>query len=338
MMTKMMTNNDLFRQLELQEYTNIFFDEPTHKYTDNCGNVYKSVTTVIHDYVPVFDARKHARTQSIKTGESVESILAKWKHINKEAVNKGNLKHNELENYVKFTSKFYNAVKYIQTNDGRLRCFSIKDLLDANDVGEMNIGDFEEKLNGQYPVILKTIKYYVDKGYKIYSEINVFNPLFLISGTIDILLVKGDEFVIIDWKTNRKEILFKSGYYKKDRDGIVTNIWIPSKSYLLYPLDYIEDCNGNHYTLQLSMYALLVSLFGYTCRGLILFHIRDSYLLNKYGMPVVDSNGVYIKDDNKPVTVQGHKITNTEDDIKKLLTYHYNKTKSTINQQIYLSL
>lgn len=41
--------------------TKLFFDEPTHKYTDSCGNSYKSVTTLIHDYVPKFETDYWAR-------------------------------------------------------------------------------------------------------------------------------------------------------------------------------------------------------------------------------------------------------------------------------------
>lgn len=334
----MMMMSDLFRPLTIDDHTNIYFDEPTHKYTDNCGNVYKSVTTVIHDFVPPFDAQKHARIESTKTGESVTSILNKWKHINKSSTTKGTATHNELESHVKFTSKFSNAIKYIRTDDNRLRCFSIKDINLDNSIGVMSLSDFEERLNGKYPLIFRAISYYVSQGFRIYSEINVFNPLFLISGTIDILLVRGNEFVIIDWKTNRNDIPFKSGYYKKDKDGVVTSQWVDKKSYLLYPIDTLEDCNGVHYGLQLSEYALLVSLFGYTCKDLILFHIRDSYVLNKYGMPLKDPNGMYITDDTKDQVIKPYKIHNYDREIRKLITYYYNKNKPSINNQIFLEL
>jgi hypothetical protein len=330
-------DNNLFRLLGDKDYRNIFFDEPTHKYTDNMGNTYRSVTTVIHDYVPVFDKRYWATYESRKTGESVSSILSKWESINKHSVNKGNKKHNELENHVKFTSKFSNAIKYINI-DNKLRCFSIKDILLDTTIGEMSISEFELRLNGKYPLILKTIKYYIDKGYRIYSEINVYNPNYLVSGTIDILLVKGNEFIIIDWKTNRKPILFNSGYYKKDKNGIVTSNFVLKKAFMSYPLDYIEDCNGNHYSLQLSLYALMVSAFGYKCNGLILFHINDLYVLNKYGMPAIDENGLYIKDERNIEIVTPHIISNMVTESKKAITYYYNKNKESISNQIKLEL
>ena len=41
--------------------TKLYFDEPTHKYTDNCGNSYISATTIIHSYVPKFDSNYWAK-------------------------------------------------------------------------------------------------------------------------------------------------------------------------------------------------------------------------------------------------------------------------------------
>ena len=37
------------------ELRQISFNEELHRYTDEYHNEYKSVTTVIHDYVPAFD-------------------------------------------------------------------------------------------------------------------------------------------------------------------------------------------------------------------------------------------------------------------------------------------
>ena len=41
--------------------TKLYFDEPTHKYTDDCGNSYISATTIIHSYVPKFDSNYWAK-------------------------------------------------------------------------------------------------------------------------------------------------------------------------------------------------------------------------------------------------------------------------------------
>ena len=49
----------------------------------------------------------------------------------------------------------------------------------------------------------------VSMGFEIYAEIGVYHPEYLISGLVDILFVKGDEFFILDWKTNKAPIRFE---------------------------------------------------------------------------------------------------------------------------------
>ena len=40
---------------ELYKSVRLYFDEPTHHYTDSLGNDYISTTTILHTYVPTFD-------------------------------------------------------------------------------------------------------------------------------------------------------------------------------------------------------------------------------------------------------------------------------------------
>jgi hypothetical protein len=299
----------------------IFFDEAKHKYTDQYGNVYTSVTTGIHKFVPAFKKEYWAKRKAAELGTSEQSIKRQWTDINKNSLNIGNSKHNKLESAIKSTSKFSKAVNIITINNIQ-RCYSISDLRDNKDIGEMSLDAFYNKIGKKYPIIFKAIKYYVDLGFKIFSEINVYDPINLISGTIDVLLVKDDMFVIIDWKTNRNEIKFESGYYKKDKStNELTDIWVPVKRYLHYPIDNLEDCNGTHYSLQLSMYGNMVEQFGYRNIGMILFHIRDAFELNRYGQPKKDKNGIYIIDKTKPEQVNYHIIKYLKEDVEKIRSY-----------------
>ena len=308
----------------------IFFNEPKHTYCDEYGNFYTSVTTGIHKFVVPFEKTKWARIKAAEKNTSEESIKAQWEHINTKSLEVGNKKHNRLESAIKGSSKFHKAVNIVNINNVT-RCFSVYDLKLYSDIGEMSLEDFYNKIGNRYPVIFDTIKFYVDKGFKIFSEINVYDPYNLISGTIDVLLVKDDTFVIIDWKTNRNELLFKSGYYKKDKKtNELTNIWVDKKKYMLYPLDYIEDCIGNHYTLQLSTYASMVEAFGYRHLVSILFHIRDPFVLNEYGMPKKDNRGMYIVEEGKPENVTYHIINYLKDDVITMRNYiGRNKTINT---------
>lgn len=299
----------------------IFFDEPSHKYTDEYGNVYTSVTTAIHKFIVPFDSNYWAKFKANEKGTSEASIKNEWKNVNKNSVNIGNVKHNAFETAIKDTSKFAKAVNIVRINN-ILRCYSVSDLLLNNDIGEMSLESFYHKIGVKYPMIYDTIKFYVNQGYRIYSEINVYDPFNLISGTIDVLLVRGTDFVIIDWKTNRNEIKFEAGYYKKDKTtNELTNIWVPNAKYMLYPIDNLQDCNGIHYSLQLSMYARMVEEFGYNLKAMILFHVRDSFVLNGYGQPCKNEQGIYIIDRDKPEQVNYHVIKYLRNDVDKIREY-----------------
>lgn len=298
----------------------IFFDEAAHTYVDQYANVYTPVSNAYGRFKIPFKRAYWLKKKSIEEGTSKESIAARWDYINTTSVDKGNKKHNSLETAIKSTSKFAKAVNIININNV-VRCFSVYDLKANSSIGEMSLDAFYDKIGHKYPLIFKTIKYYVDLGYKIYSEINVYDPINLISGTIDVLLVNFSDldFVIIDWKTNKDDIKFEAGYYKKDKaTKELTNNWVVSKKYMLYPLDDLEDCGGVHYSLQLSLYANMVELFGYTCSAILLFHIRDAFVLNKHGMPRRNERGINIVDSSKPENVECHIIDYYKTAVEKI--------------------
>lgn len=316
----------------------IFFDEPTHKYTDQYGNYYVSVTTSLSEFHDHFDADYWAARKAAELGTSANVMKNQWKAINKDSTNNGNKKHNAIETGIKGTSKFEKAVKIITTSSGIVRCFSIYDLAynpATIGIGEMSLTDFYNKIGHKYHVIYDTIKYYVNKGYRIFSEITVYDPINLICGTIDCLLVKDEDFVIIDWKTNRNEIKFEPGYYKKDKaTQELTNEWVPKISFMKYPIDNLYDCVGTHYSLQLSMYATMVEQFGFNLVAMILFHIRDHYILNKWGQPAKDSSGKYIKDTEKGEYVNYHLISYLKGDVDRVRVHVGMRAKPSFQQKI----
>ena len=48
---------------------------------------------------------------------------------------------------------------------------------------------------------------------------------------------------------------------------------------MLVPLKHLEECNFNHYQLQLSLYAYIMECWGYELvdKGLEIIHIRNGY-------------------------------------------------------------
>lgn len=84
-----------------------------------------------------------------------------------------------------------------------------------------------------------------------------------LAGQVDLIVKQGNEITIIDYKTNEK-IKQKSGFDTATRKTIKMKA----------PLGHLDDCNFNHYTLQLSTYAWMLQKINpdFVIKDLILIH------------------------------------------------------------------
>lgn len=300
----------------------LYFDEPTHKYTDSLGNSYISVTTMIHDnYTPKFDKKYWLRKKSRELGISSKELERQWQAITDEACTRGTATHNGIEDAIKENSMFKNAIQYLnQVESGR--CITVADI--PNLIPRpLDLDKFKEATHNKYGKIYDVFEFYINKGYTIYSEIGAFLIDYLISGTIDILCIKEDRFVILDWKTNRNGLQFEAGYFKKDKSTTpaqLTNQYIVKDEKMLPPLSHLDNCNGVHYSLQLSTYARMVELIlDIPCVGLGLCHIGSPFVKNQYGMPYRDKNNQYPIDENGEETVNWYHINYLRNEVDAIL-------------------
>ena len=274
----------------------LYFEEKDHRYTDTLGNEYLSVTTLIGKYHETFDAKYWARIKAKEQGKTEKQIIKEWDRIKNEACERGTKKHNGIEDAIKDVSQFKDAIKYLTMVESG-RCVTVADI--PNLIPKpLDVERFKEATCNKYEEIYRVFDFYIQRGYTIYSEIALFLIDYLISGTIDILCIRDTDFVILDWKTNRDGLKFESGYYKKDKTTIpnqLTNEWVRKSEKMLPPLNHLDECNGSHYTMQLSIYARLVErILQIPCTGLGLCHIASAFILNKYGQPFRDVDGYHV--------------------------------------------
>lgn len=317
-------------------YDEIFlhFEEDGHRYTDTLGRSYTSVTTLIHDnYVPKFDKKYWLRRKSKELGVSEKTLAKQWQDITDEACARGTKTHNGLEDAIKDVSMFKNAIKYLKNIDNG-RVVTVADIPNFS-AKPLDVEAFKEATNNKYEEIYRVFQFYTDRGYTIYSEIGMFLIDYLISGTIDILCIRDNDFVILDWKTNRNGLQFESGYYKKDKTtkpAQLTNQWVSKKEYMLPPLNYLPNCNGYHYSMQLSMYAKGVELIlGIPCMGLGLCHIGSPFVKNAWGMPYRDVNNQYPIDPNGEETVKWYRINYLKKAVESVLADRLVQVRSDSN-------
>ena len=299
------------------------FKEEGHKYFDSLGNTYKSTTTLLHEYQPKFEKNYWLKKKAKELGISEKELARQWQQITDEACERGTATHNGLEDGIKGISMFQNAVNFLQRENGEM--ITIADLPNINlNIKPLDVKEFKEFTENKYPEIYKVFDYYINAGYKIYSEIGGFLIDYLVSGTIDVLCIRDDQFVIGDWKTNRGGLKFEAGYYKKDkkqRPAQTTDIWVNTpKDVLLPPVSHMPNCNGSIYNLQLSLYAFMVErILGIPNAGLWLCHIDSDFELNEYGMPKRFPDGLYHVKENPVEKVTLHKMKYLKSEIFNIL-------------------
>lgn len=309
----------------------IKFYADNHTYVDTLGNQYLSTTQFLHNYKNPFDKEYWLKKKSMELRMSKQKLEEQWGRITKEACDRGTKVHNELEDSIKGISKFKEAVRYMFLPNGEM--ITVADIPDINiNIKELDIEEFKKATEYKYPEIYNVFDFYIDRGYKIYSEIGAFLIDYLISGTIDILCIRPDGLVVGDWKTNRGGLKFEAGYYRKDkhtRPAQETDEWVKKEEYLLPPVNNLYDCNGSIYNLQLSMYAKMVELIlGIPCKGLWLCHIDTDFVLNKYGRPMRFEDGLYRIKDNPQPKISFHKMTYLRDEVNRLLIDRYRQVEA----------
>jgi len=306
----------------IKQIRNIKFNEAQHKYTDEYGNVYTSVTTLIGKVGKDFDSEywslwtalkrsrhklqyseinlvkrkisinnkayalediyKMIRNNYIYLDTSIETVTNEWQVTTEEACDKGNKKHKFLEDSINIIT----GIDTFNTND-LLEKKSDFQFLYKSRLNKVALAKSELKY--KYPQVYALFVDFLSKGWQLFAEVRVYDADSLIAGTIDCLAIKGDEFVIIDWKTNKADLKFEAGYYKKV-NNIVTDEWVPKLEYFNYPLKNVQYCKGNNYTLQLSLYAYILEMYGYKCKKLILYHIKDNDKTIPYNIVYMKEN------------------------------------------------
>ena len=254
----------------------IVFNEALHQYKDEDNKVYTSVTTLIDKYKEKFDENFWAKKKAEELGTTPELIKQNWKEIRDEACNRGNETHKLLEDSIN-QANGKTTFDPTKVDRGSLGVGVII-------VSKTNLHVLQATpLAKKYPSIFAYLRKYIEDGWTLFAEKRVYLAEFLVAGTIDVPLIKGNLFIIVDWKTNKDELKFEAGYYKKV-SNIKTDTWIKTNKRLFHPISDLPDCKGELYTIQLSMYAHILEEWGLKCVALVLFHIRPNMTPRPYNI------------------------------------------------------
>ena len=250
-----------------KENDKVIYSDEKHVYIDKDSKERcVSVTTLISMYHEEFNEEFWTLYKALEalldaeTWYFVKQKLLANKNADIKFVNKLNLdlKQNEIKEeyrikretacergtaiHAKFENSFYNQKQFDFKNYG-----------------------FEE-ISGDYTC---NKNYYVlDLNKGVYPEFliacNSQDGFLRLAGQIDLLIVNGNDVYIVDFKSN-KEIKKTSFYDKKKKSNVM----------MKFPVNNLQDCNFNHYQLQLSTYAFMLQTLRpeLNIKKLILYHI-----------------------------------------------------------------
>lgn len=320
-------------------FKELSFNEAEHRYFDeaNPNIAYTSVTTIIGKYGKPYDkvfwgiytalkdrlfkVRPFPETREIAVNGIVTHVdsllrnktyniyfkktLLEWEELTHASHVRGNKIHNYLEDGIndsKGTGGIDNKNIIPLKGLAKFQKNKVKQLIIENK-NDIKLFDTANK----YPEITARLERYIDTGAVIYAEKRVHIPEYGVAGTIDVPIFKKNRFCILDWKTNKDELFYEAGYYKK---VLINGKWIKSDEFvftddkMLYPVAHLSDGKLMHYALQLSMYAFILEYWGYEFvnKGLEIFHIRPGMRPKLIKIP-------YLKEEVKSI-LEHHKLQN----------------------------
>ena len=222
-----MTKDEMKNKIieELQFFKGIDFHEEEHFYTLNDYRFGISATSLIETYAQEFDSDGISQMVANKRGISQKEVLDEWKKENEFSCIKGSCIH------LKAQSLWMGTDYEIDYN-------TIDDTID------------KDRLKKEYDIMSKqaTDFYndYKDMYDMIQDEFIVWSKEFDIAGSIDGIMYNKNtqQCCILDFKSN-KDLQFKSKYRKK----------------MKVPLHELDDVNGQHYYIQLSIYKYLIEKY-----------------------------------------------------------------------------
>ncbi len=120
-----------------------------------------------------------------------------------------------------------------------------------------------EILNEDYKDVVEQLSKIPFRG-KLKSEAKIFDKDLGLAGTCDLLAEYGNNLVdLLDFKTNKR--LLKKSFWDRE-----------TRNYqrMLYPVNHLQDCNFVHYSIQLSLYGIILEQNGYFLKDATILYIH----------------------------------------------------------------
>jgi len=160
----------------------IAFSEAVHTYADDTGATYRSVSSVIKQFAPPFDAVGISQRVAKRRGMTPEAIQAEWRAAGDAACKYGTRVHEVAEWALESPER---AIQGKQTAHA------------PTDMAEAVVFASAAKEAARIATDAKR------EGRRVYVEQLLAAPTLKIAGTCDLMIATDTEIHLIDWKTNK---------------------------------------------------------------------------------------------------------------------------------------
>lgn len=230
----------------------VSYNDELHKYWVTGSNQFcTSVTTLIGKFI-TFDKEFWSKYKALEkfvdpiVFKKMKTVLLKDKKITEEILNDFGINPEEFKSNTETILEEWKEKGKVATDRGTAihKDYEVSILAEKYEPLE-GFGDF---INSGAKVVEDNK---ILPGNYILPELLIsrISPdgILRIAGQADLVIVEGNKFKILDYKTNKE--IKKKGYYDNRR-----------KKYdvMKYPLNHLHDVNFWHYTLQLSLYAWMI--------------------------------------------------------------------------------
>ena len=247
----------------------IAFSEAAHEYWNVDDNEkYISVTTLIHQFTQPFDKEFWSAYKALEKlipkenwGIEKKSLL-NTKRFNKEILDVYNISEDDFNREQQSILDEWDRKNKEACERGTKIHADIENSFYKN---SKNISLKKFDIGGKFEC--KKDYTDLDLEYGVYPEYLVYresdDKVLRIAGQVDLIVKSGNNIWIIDHKSNSK-IDLKSGFDSNTRSYVK----------MKYPLNTLDDCNYNHYALQLSTYAWMLQKINpnFIIKDLIINH------------------------------------------------------------------
>lgn len=257
----------------MENLDSVTFFEEGHKYTNESGEFYISGTTLLGKYKAPYDGEFWSKYKAIERTIielAGEAYYTNWKqkiggfmNVNKafDAIAREDSKALVQKHTIEVLQEWEYEKTIAGTNGSNFHYSKEEEWAAADkhfdgviDKKWYNLGIQQDK-NGK-----NRVPSLLEDG--VYSEMILWLNDIKLAGAADIIYIEtidGIRYVDIDdYKTNKK--VDTSGFM-----GAKMN----------YPVNHLEDCNFQHYELQMSLYCYMLELNGFTIRHLNFQHWKN---------------------------------------------------------------